>query len=529
MKKFLHEDISFFMNKIHNNDNFALLRYGDGERALMTGKRVIAQEGWSSPDKISELGIALESTLYNTDSNVYYGISCPCCDREAYYWYISRIKNPNITFANIFVNSNYKTFIQEFNKITRDAIVIANHRGKGQKIGNLNILDYFSVGDDCVNNWVTDVPSLLQNVKEKYGNKKNLLYVVSAGPLSEPIILDLYSNNSENCYIDFGSSIDSFIHGKDTRPYTNPNSVYGKRDCWMFDNSVSFDVSVVLTTYKKPEALKLQLDAIKQQNLQPKEILLYQDGIEGYYSITYQKDFLDCFSKVEISNTNNGVWKRFEFAQCASSKYICIFDDDTIPGNRWLENCHYHCVQNPGVYGTLGIVLEKSGKYPYKNFYKVGWINPNDFCARADFIGHSWFLESRNLSFLFDGTEEFRNLKYVAEDMCLSWKCKQKGIDTYVPPHPLGQDDLWGSNKQDAMSFGSHRGAVSLNPNNIELMYNAVSKCLKMGWAIFYKEDRASCMKQKRRLGVYRYKYFAYCFLKKAKRKISYLLKVIKK
>ena len=62
-------------NKIKNNENFTLLRYGDGERAIMTGQKVIAQEGWQSPNEMSKLGLSLLNTLSYDMPNIFYGIS----------------------------------------------------------------------------------------------------------------------------------------------------------------------------------------------------------------------------------------------------------------------------------------------------------------------------------------------------------------------------------------------------------------------------------------------------------------------
>ena len=261
-KIFLDGSMETVFQKINSCENFTLMRMGDGERSLMLGKPVHAQEGWVAPQEITALGKALWKSMTFTEDNVIYGISCPCCDREAYYWFVSHLKTKNITFSNIFVNANYYTFIERFEKIKRDAIVIANEAGINNKIGNLNILKYYPVGNQCVNQWEEEGEKIIQQIILDYGERNDLLYVLSAGPLSEPIIAELYRNNPNNCYIDFGSSIDRYIHHKDTRPYTDKNSVYGSRNCWMYDpQTTSFDVTAVLTTYKKPDALGKQLDA----------------------------------------------------------------------------------------------------------------------------------------------------------------------------------------------------------------------------------------------------------------------------
>lgn len=249
-KIYLKDQYDIFFKRLISNDNFMLLRYGDGERAIMTGKSVKAQEGWSSPDCITPLGKELLKTLSLTEENVYYGISCPCCDINAYFWYLSNLKSDNITFSNMFVNINYQRFLKDFINIKRDAIVIGNAAGKNNKIGNLNVLRYYSVGDECQSFWNTQSDDLINRIINDFGDNCNILYAVAAGPLAEPILYKLYKNNPNNCYMDFGSSLDCYIHKNDTRPYSNPTSIFGKRNCWMYESkNISLSNRMILFCY----------------------------------------------------------------------------------------------------------------------------------------------------------------------------------------------------------------------------------------------------------------------------------------
>jgi hypothetical protein len=483
-KIYLDDEFKKIWTLIEAGENIAFLRHGDGERAIMEGRSVKAQEGWESPGYISQLGFACLKALNLIDHKVWYGISCPCCDPAAYYWYISRIAHRNITFANLWVNSNYGTFIKAFEKLDREAVVIANHRAQNKPIGNLNVLTYYPVGDDCISFWESEAPKLLERIKSEYGTRDNLLYVVSAGPMSGPIIAELFRNNPNNCYIDFGSSLDTYIHNKITRPYMNRNSRYAKRQCWMYDpKTTNFDVTVVCNLYKRPDNLLKQLEAISSQTLKPKEILLYQDGISDNYKIELLSSLKDKFDKVQIATENTGVWKRFAYARSSSSSpLICIFDDDTIPGKRWLENC-YSCMQDrEGVYGTVGIVMYNPKKYPFHGFLRVGWPGPNAKVTEVDFVGHSWFLKKEYLDYMFEETETYQSFKYVAEDMCVSVQCQKRGIKTFVPPHPYTNHDLWGSLPSYARVLGNSSQAVSLNNLNYIKMNDAVSCYLRDGW-----------------------------------------------
>lgn len=501
----LIDEYKKIFGRIAAGDNITVLRYGDGERAIMTGERVVAQEGWSSEGE-SSLAKALRNTLTLRSDDVYYGISCPCCDRPAYYWYSSRIDSKNTTFANLFVNANYRQFKVDFQSLKRDAIVIANHKGEFNKIGNLNVLKYYSVGDDCIGFWANECDSLIKQIINDFGDRNNLLYVVSAGPMAEPIIFELYKNNPNNCYIDFGSSIDLYIHGVDTRPYSKPGTVYAQRNCWMFDpKSVCFDVSVVLTSYKKPDALRHQLDAIGNQTLKPTEVCLFQDGIDGYYSIRFDDAFLSKFDDYCIQEHNAGVWKRFAYAQDCASKYVCLFDDDTIPGDCWLENCHFNMMEREGIYGAIGVVLEKPDGYPLNkdNYYRVGWAEPNAKTMQVDFVGHSWFLPRRVLSAMFDNTEQLQQFKVVAEDMTLSIKAQEIGIPTFVPPHPYSNKRVWGSDFSLAMKYGQASGSLSMNMKNLNLMSTALRVIREGGFRFLFERDSDLVVAQKKHLNKY--------------------------
>lgn len=443
-KIFLNQELEEFWKKIENNENFALLRYGDGERAIMCGKHVKAQEGWESPSYLSKLGEALLETLAIDTDNFYYGISCPCCDRKAYYWYITRIKSKNITFANLWVNGNYPKFYDLFKKLKRDAVLIANYRAQNCRIGNLNIVKRYEVGDDCISFWEEKGFELIENIKNEFGNRKNLLYVVAAGPMSEPIITELYKNNPDNCYIDFGSSIDTFIHGKLTRPYMKEKSKYAHLNCWMYNPAkANFDVSVVLNLYKRPENLPLQVKSIESQNLKPREIILYQDGTGD--TIKIPPEIENKLDFIKIGKENKGVWERFKFADTyAKSKYVCVFDDDTIPGERWLENCHAEMMEKEGLYGAVG-VISKNKKYNDAMSFRVGWTRNTPRTTRVDFVGHSWFFKKQWLKYLFEGTEELQKSKICGEDMTFSYKLQEHNINTYVPPQPSSDKEMKGS------------------------------------------------------------------------------------
>lgn len=482
---YLDDEFRKFWDKIESKENFALMRSGDGEYAIMTGRRVKAREGWESPlGTISKLGYDLYESHQLLDSQVFYGISCPDCDREAYYWYSSNIPSRNRTFANLWVNSNYIEFKQRFANLQRDAVLIANYRAQGHALGRLSLVQSYFISDDCFSFWENDALLMLEQIKRDVGSRNNLLYVISAGPMSGPIIAELYKHNPHNCYIDFGSSIDSFYREKVTRPYMDINNKYAQRNCWMDSpQDTSFDVSVIMNVYKHPASLESQLIAIENQTLKAKEILLYQDGTGD--TITIPQHLRSRFNVIEIGDINKGVWERFYFAERkAQSTYVCVLDDDTIPGRRWLENCHASMLQQEGLYGTIGVLLKEPRKYPYKagEYWKrIGWANPNIYTVEVDFVGHAWFFKREWLQYLIEAPQEIQ-YKVAGEDMGFSFQLQKHGISTFVPPHPDGELDFFGSNPVTAATLGTQEGKVYSQKDSKRLFNKVVNILMDKGW-----------------------------------------------
>ncbi|RDU54668.1 hypothetical protein CQA37_05195 [Helicobacter sp. MIT 99-10781] len=492
---YLDKEFDRIFEKLYKKENFSLLRYGDGERAIMVGQSYGSGEGWKVEDN-QNFTNALLQTLGLNDPRVIYAISCPCCDEVATYWYQTHIESKNLSLANIFVNFNHRRFKEHFEKLSEDAVLIANHRAKGKKIGNLNILKHYEISDDCNAFFKEDLQNLLSEIKKDFGERENLLFVISAGPLAEIIIYNLFLHNPNNRYIDFGSSIDFYFKqgelgggAEALRPYTIPGNIYAERNCIMPIYENELNVSVVLNLYKRPQALKEQLKAIQNQSLKPKEILLYQDGV--FEGIEIPKEIEKEFDVIEISKENKGVWERFRFAQRrASSELVCVFDDDCIPGSDFLMNCYREMQKQEGLYGTIGIILQKPQNYPYKDFLILGWLNPNKRRAEVDFVGHSWFFKKKWLETFFANTQSLQKYKVAGEDMGFSLALQKIGVKTFVPPQIYDQPQMWGSHPKFGETYGSADVALHKDEENLKRFNNAMKECLDLGFQTLKKTNK---------------------------------------
>lgn len=236
-------------------------------------------------------------------------------------------------------------------------------------------------------------------------------------------------------------------------------------------------VTVVLNGYKRSSHFEKQLNAIKNQTLRPKEILLWQNkGDDFDFNLTNQTTHASC-------NKNLGVWARFAFALNARTEYVCVFDDDTIPGSKWLENCFSTIQTHDGLLGTIG--LRFSDPTNYLSNVRFGWDRPNEKTEQVDIVGHSWFFRREDLSTFWRELPDINHSQLVGEDMHFSYTLqKYTNKKTYVPPHPPSDMEMWGSKPDSAWSIGTDSAAISRDWSNMNTMNQAYLGYMSKGFKL---------------------------------------------
>ena len=207
-------------------------------------------------------------------------------------------------------------------------------------------------------------------------------------------------------------------------------------------------IGVVLNTYKRRNT-GLQLEAIRGQTVQPDDILVWRND-----SWT-DDEFRELAGDVRFikASQNMGVWPRFLAGCLILSQFIAVFDDDTVPGSRWLENC-LHCFnRQPGVYGSKGIRLPPD---VYRGGKTYGWSKSSASIEQVDVVGHAWFFPRWLCG---KAVNLFNGHLQAGEDMALSFIAQTNGFDTFTPPHPCDDRELWGS--LDGLRLGRDGTGVS--------------------------------------------------------------------
>tara|TARA_B100000749_G_scaffold218955_1_gene173972 strand:+ start:612 stop:1355 length:744 start_codon:yes stop_codon:yes gene_type:complete len=218
-------------------------------------------------------------------------------------------------------------------------------------------------------------------------------------------------------------------------------------------------ITVILNGYRRPHTLKEQYEAIKSQTVKDVDIMFWGNYHEESMNNFPSDVIKNCTSA--FCNKNLGVWARFAFALNAYSQYICVMDDDTIPGSKWLENCMNTMKTHRGLLGCRGVRITGDDylKYPGCQYEVVGLGTHNEEVEEADIMGHCWFFEREWLR-AYWAEMPSSPLFFGGEDMHMSYAIqKHWGLLTYVPPHPKNDPEMWGS--LSASKYGEDAAATS--------------------------------------------------------------------
>jgi len=209
--KIFTEEIKLFEQRLLSGKKFAFSKYADGEWAIMNNQPITAHGEFKyDQDDIFYSTKLLDSYRFK-DDGYYIGISCPCCqgiETHKRMLHSSRQQEDHVTFANIFVNSNYTYYVEHFIPYyaKQKVILVCNRNGKVENLPfkpeKLYRIDHTAFK----NNY-----SLIEEMKIDSINFKDHLYLFCAGPLGNMLAAELWKTNKNNCYLDIGSTLNPWL------------------------------------------------------------------------------------------------------------------------------------------------------------------------------------------------------------------------------------------------------------------------------------------------------------------------------
>lgn len=240
-------------------------------------------------------------------------------------------------------------------------------------------------------------------------------------------------------------------------------------------------ITAILNCYRRPQNLQPQIQAILNQTVPPTEIWVwknYHPDQEGFDWSAFNMYARQAGIRVIESNYNWKYCGRFAAACLVDTEYTAIFDDDTICGPEWFENCLNSNIEKPGIYGGVGVNLHTDRTYQPNTRY--GWVSGNLDTVEVDLVGHAWFFKSEYIKYMWMEKPTWEN----GEDMHFSAMAQiHGGIKTYVPPHPVSHKDCWSSLYGVELGVDEVASSAVRNHQQFYKERNAVvEKLIGLGW-----------------------------------------------
>lgn len=237
------------------------------------------------------------------------------------------------------------------------------------------------------------------------------------------------------------------------------------------------EISVILNVYNRHYALEKQIETIKNQSvgIKSKNIhIWYNKGTEPQ-ELPKDKDI-----NTYVCNWNTKFFGRFTIPLLLKTPYIALFDDDTMPGKDWLKSC-METINKPetnGILGSTGVILHRRSYVPHNKF---GWNSVHsDKTQRVDLVGHAWFFRQEWSKYLwYEKPASWDN----GEDIMFSYLCQKYGnINTFVPPHPENNKDIWGNDLRIYKGEGSDKHSTYRKGGHVNIRNNVCAYCISNGW-----------------------------------------------
>jgi hypothetical protein len=230
-------DFDRFRNMLNNREPFALSRFGDGELNILMGKVTRYGEFQYDPNDPTDTypRQRLLASFRHSGRRYYVGISCPnCVGEERFAWakQHSMQNDDHLTWATLFVNSNYARYMAEIVPLfTKYDVVVVCHRSAVLQHLPFPVVRDYRVGNNAWKNDSDAAASLCDYIQRERLRAK--LFLLCAGPFSCILAHQLYCQSEANTYLDVGSTLDPFLFcpSRGTRRYLRGDKALLQRAC----------------------------------------------------------------------------------------------------------------------------------------------------------------------------------------------------------------------------------------------------------------------------------------------------------
>lgn len=209
------EDITILHDAIKNHENISFSKFCDGEWAVLCNQKINNKEFWFDPNNSKDQNkrISLVKAFQYKDPRYFVGVACPKVfglQTHRAMKQLSGQDEEHLTWADIWVNSNYQYYIQNIVPLCkkRPVILFCNENGK---IENLPFLPYIVVrvkNNAWEYNW-----NLIEEAKFMIDNAglTDMIFLFCCGPFGNILCHQLTQYEPNNTYLDIGSTLNPYL------------------------------------------------------------------------------------------------------------------------------------------------------------------------------------------------------------------------------------------------------------------------------------------------------------------------------
>jgi len=235
--KSFREDLKILIDKLKTKEPFSFSKYADGELHILSNKPINNGEFWFNPKENQEFRKQMIESFRFKNENYFVGISCPCCigGLTVHNWLKKQSGQEltNLTWANLFVNGNHKHYLDKMvPHYSEFEVVLVSNSASNLDSLPFDVSKHFQIGKNA---WV-DNNELISEVKDFITTEeiKDNLFLFCAGPFGNILAHQLFEFNSQNTYIDIGSTLNHYLLGEagKTRGYLRNEPTINKICVW---------------------------------------------------------------------------------------------------------------------------------------------------------------------------------------------------------------------------------------------------------------------------------------------------------
>lgn len=198
----------------------AVARFGDGELCLMQNVGLpYPWDGWTAPAGPTRLGEILRESFREQVPGFVRGV--PNCSHCAWEWgaelsrYSIDKSTQSCTCACIFIHERYER-VKRFLADLREPVHLVANENARLDLMPFRVAQFYTVDSAPV---AFIESERYQELLSSLVALENALVLLSCGPVANALVWQAWARNKTNRYLDMGSALGEYVHGRQTRPF----------------------------------------------------------------------------------------------------------------------------------------------------------------------------------------------------------------------------------------------------------------------------------------------------------------------